>query len=56
MRNEFWETRVEGKAEIWGILKNAIDLDEGSILVLLIFRDNFNNVASWGDIIDWENY
>ena len=28
MRNEFWETRVEGKEEIWGILKNAIEVDE----------------------------
>lgn len=29
MRNEFWETRVEGKEEIWRILRNAIETDEG---------------------------
>ncbi|CAD8101599.1 unnamed protein product [Paramecium sonneborni] len=31
-RNEFWETRIEGNQDIWQILRDVLNMDEGNFI------------------------
>lgn len=38
-REQFWDTRVEGKAEVWEIIRQACEAeDEGKFSFLISFR------------------